>query len=122
MNKLSLMARSLLAISVLLVGCGAEEADGTGDADAAAVPIGSLQQPDSLRSFDSLPPPDSFPAADFPQDLDPVEAKEDSVAPVANEAFPRPEHVRGIYLNAWGAGSTPWSRITLLLLFKGIKH
>ena len=101
-NGLPMRRLVILAFPFILTGCGGEDDSETEGGD----PAGSLQQPDSLRVYDSLQPPDSFPAADSLRDLGPDTAEGQTAASISDLAFPRPENVRGIYLNAWGAGST----------------
>jgi len=94
----------LLALPLFFAGCGGEgppqgEGDGT-----EPPPAESLRPPDSLRIYDSLPPLDSLSIADsLPE---PEIGAGEGAGPRPSEAFPRPEKVRGIYLNAWTAGST----------------
>jgi len=96
---------ALMGLLLLLDGCGGEQAGEAESGGPGAVPAGSVQVPDSLRIHDSLQPFDSFPVPDSLQDLDPNTAEDVSVPSHPNEDFHRPDSVRGIYLNAWGAGS-----------------
>ena len=95
-----------LAVFACLVGCGGEGAGRNAPGDLEAPPEGSLHLPDSLRITDSLPPPDSFPVLDSLPEPDTIDTLEEATPSGIGSAFPRPEKVRGIYLNAWGAGST----------------
>ncbi len=95
---------TLLALPLVLMGCGGGDSDGTGDDSLGAPPQESLRSPDSLRVQDFLLPVDSIPFPDSVVELMSSEEEAD-VGPRENEAFPRPHHIRGIYLNAWAAGS-----------------
>ena len=96
----------VLALLFILTACGGDEARDADGGGSGAASGDSLRLPDSLRVRDPAPLIDSFPVpASAPEPaLEPT--AEDSVASRPDGAFPRPEHVRGIYLNAWGAGST----------------
>ncbi len=107
---------TLLFPAIFLFGCGSGDTDGNEVEAAAGTPPEALRSPDSLRVHDSLPPADtlSLPdsrseagsgAADLGAEaLEGVEPREGG--PTSNDRFPRPEFVRGIYLNAWTSGST----------------
>ena len=97
---------ALLAIPFILTGCGGEKASQAESGDPAAVPTGSIQLPDSLRIHDAQQSFDSVPAQDSLPELDSNTSEEGAVVSNPNQTFLRPESVRGIYLNAWGAGST----------------
>jgi len=108
----------LLAFPFIFMGCGRGDAGETGGGESDGLSSGSFQHPDSLRVYDSLlppdslptpgslPPPDSFLTPDSLQGIDPTAAGEAEAASIPIQAFPRPESIRGIYLNAWVAGST----------------
>ncbi len=97
--------RFLLLLPLALTACGGDSGPG-GDGDAASVPEESLRSPDSLRTADSLFLPDSVPPSDSIGETEYGGEETQPRGRRANEAFPRPEHVRGIYLNAWASGST----------------
>jgi hypothetical protein len=86
-----------LAFLVFFVGCSGDRAgnrsDGIGaGTDGAAPDIETPSANDSLIPQDSLQVSDSLLG--------------EPAGPNANNAFTKPEAVRGIYLNAWAAGST----------------
>jgi hypothetical protein len=96
----------VLALNALLVGCGNAGPGERDDSPPDASPAESFRLPDSLRVPDSLVAYDSLPVPDPLSRPDPdTTSAEDSVTD-SGRLFPRPEKVRGIYLNAWSAGST----------------
>jgi hypothetical protein len=102
---------TLLLFPILLLGCGGGDQDGTGAEEAGGPPPETLRPPDSLRVYDSLPPGDTLSIADsIPEAALEGEVSEagqvQDGTPSPNARFPRPEFVRGIYLNAWSSGST----------------
>lgn len=90
----------LTAFLFALTGCGGGEAERAEGGGPEAAPSESLQLPDSQQ------PSGELPASDTVQDFSTDSAEVEVTASGLHEAFPRPEFVRGIYLNAWGAGST----------------
>ena len=106
-----LMRRNVLLLLVFSALLGCREGGG-----GEPLPLGDPQagNPPALETPDSSPSPPSSDSvvADtvFPVGVDSAaeSAKEDSPAILEGEGearFPRPKHVRGIYLNAWTAGS-----------------
>jgi hypothetical protein len=102
-----------------LLGCGSVEGVGTPGGEARSFPDGSNGESDSLRVVDSPGGADFFGGADSLSLVDSFTVL-DSLAPSSgtdssaarpdnpvgvNRRFPKPEHVKGIYLNAWSAGS-----------------
>ena len=96
---------TLLVLFLFFTGCGGGDSGRTGDSSAEGASEEAIRPPDSLRIHDSPLPMDSLLVPDSVEGTAPSEAEEEEVGPKASEAFPRPEHVRGIYLNAWAAGS-----------------
>jgi hypothetical protein len=113
----------LLVLTLSLGACGGEgspESEGRGSEEA---PGESIRLPDSLRVVDSLSPltpgsaGDSLPDGAYDPSTDSlavaeggeVGVEEDAEAgrgPRPSENFPRPDRVKGVYLNAWTSGST----------------
>ncbi len=96
----------LLFLAMVLLGCGGGDGGRSEEGELDDLPEESLRPPDSLRIHDPLPPSDSLLTPDTPAETaaevdEPVE-----VQPPPDDRFQRPEFVRGIYLNAWNAGST----------------
>jgi hypothetical protein len=103
--------KTLLFLLILLVGCGGGDGDGRGLEDTGAPPPEALRSPDSLRVHDSLPPVDTISAPDslaeeVAEEAMSGEERLSEGTPSPNDRFPRPEFIRGIYLNAWSSGST----------------
>jgi hypothetical protein len=103
--------KTLLLLSILLLGCGGGEREGSGAGNPGDPPAEALRSPDSLRVHDSLPPADSLSLPDSLTDVAPGDEESESetgrsYAATPNNRFPRPEFIRGIYLNAWTSGST----------------
>ena len=96
----------LLALPLVLFGCGGEGSPETQDAGSQPPPTESLRPPDSLRIHDSLPLLDSLVVADSLNAPAPDTVEGEEVGRISGHAFPRPEKIRGIYLNAWTAGSS----------------
>jgi hypothetical protein len=102
---------SLLLLPLFLLGCGGGDTDVMENAGADSLPPEALRAPDSLRVHESLPPDDSLSLLDsLPGAFPEGDQSESGAGPdpetTQNDRFPRPEFVRGIYLNAWTAGST----------------
>jgi hypothetical protein len=98
---------AVLFLLFFLVGCGDVESDGADGREGTPPPADTLRTPDSLRVPDSLALIEPDLASDsvaFPSDPDSLETEFDGPVRV-NGRFPKPEHVKGIYLNAWAAGS-----------------
>jgi len=96
----------LLALPLVLVGCGGGGPSEREDDSTELPPPESLRPPDSLRSYDPPPLLDSLSVSESLHDPDPETLEGEDAGPRPSEAFPRPKTVRGIYLNAWTAGST----------------
>ena len=97
---------TLLVLFLVLTGCGGGDSGRTGDGSAEGAPEEAIRPPDSLRAHDSILPTDSLLPSDSVEGDASSEVEEEEAGPKASEAFSRPEHVRGIYLNAWAAGSS----------------
>lgn len=86
----------------LLLGCG-EGGRGRPDAgDSTLLPEpepGALESAASATELDSLPPEEELALADSA-------LPDPEVDQVGRPVFERPEHIRGIYLNAWTAGAS----------------
>ena len=113
-------ARFFLLI-LLLAGCrdgnrGGEVDPSESPGDAQAAPV--VPEPGQLEELQASidPPSGVLPEQEPPGALTGADKELESTDPgdaalvdgLASDRFPRPEHVRGIYLNAWTAGS--WGR------------
>lgn len=120
------MRRSVLLTGlVCLLGCG------SGDSRAVEQEGGDTLARETLSGEDSLSRPGPFPGEGSISGMDtllsqdststsdsllpPPSDETDPTAPPRGEAVGRPEHVRGIYLNAWTAGSSRRRRALISL-------
>lgn len=116
----------LLFLLFLLVGCGAGESDGANGGNGTPPRSSTATTPDSLGATDSLGAADSLHMVDSlrASDSSAVRREQDSLVAGSEDVvrasgrFPKPEHVRGIYLNAWASGSSRRSNALISLVTK----
>lgn len=106
---------ALLTLLLLLNGCGSDDSGQTGEGDVGGAAEETLRQPDSLRVIDFLPPEETLSMPDTAPLPDSAAGEEEGSGPEPAHGSDRPDKVRGIYLNAWNAGSTRRRRALIAL-------